>query len=155
MDFFEQVVRERFTIPGITRLLVALRFYAVGCFLLPLGDMFGISKSSACDIITEVSYLIASKLRDRYIRAPATEVDILNAKAAFHRIGNHPLIIAGIDGTQVKVRSFGGDDAELYRNRKTFFSLNCQIAVSADVSRIRHSIYSKLNSAVIESKNFT
>lgn len=114
------------------KLLIALRFYAVGCFIEPLSDMFGVSKSSACDIVTEVSYLIASKRND-FVRLSDNEMDVLKNKALFQRIGGFPLAVAAVDGTHIRVQSFGGDDAELYRNRKTYFSMNCQIAVSADV----------------------
>lgn len=59
---------------------------------------------------------------------------MLNAKALFHRIAKFPLVICAVDGTLIRVQSFGGDNAELYRNRKTYFSMNTQIAVSADVN---------------------
>lgn len=114
------------------KLLIALRFYAVGCFLEPVADMFGVSKSSAYDIVSEVSYLIASK-RNQFVQMSDNEMDLLKNKALFHRIGGFPLAVAAVDGTHIRVQSFGGDDAEVYRNRKTYFSMNCQIAVSADV----------------------
>lgn len=118
----------------MTKLLIALRFYATGSFLESIGDMFGVSKSTVCDVVAEVSYLIALKLRNRFIRLPGNELEILNAKTLFHRIGGFPLVIGAIDGTHIRVTSFGGQNAELYRNRKGYFSLNCQITVSADVS---------------------
>lgn len=118
------------------KLLIALRFYAVGCFIEPLADMFGMSKSSACDIVTEVSFLIASKRND-FVRMSDEEIDVLRNKALFQRIGGFPLAIAAVDGTHIRIQSFGGDDAELYRNRKTYFSMNCQIAASADVITVK------------------
>lgn len=99
-----------------------------------MGDMFGVSKSSVCDIIAEVSFLISMKLKERFIRMPTNERAVLSMKAKFYRIGNFPLIIGAIDGTQILVQSFGGDNAEYYRNRKQHFAINCQITVSADVS---------------------
>lgn len=114
---------------------MALRFYACGCCNEPLADMFGVSKSTVCDVIAEVSYLIAMRLKDKYIGAPTDEVGILNAKALFHRIGNFPLIIGAVDGTNIKIESLGGDDAEMYRNRKSYFSINCQLVVAADVCK--------------------
>lgn len=131
---FLKVVRENFTIPGILKLLICLRFYAVGEFLESLGDLFGVSKSSASEIVSDVSFLICQRLKQRYIRMPQNNFEILRAKALFHRIGQFPLVIGAIDGTHIRVESFGGNNAEVYRNRKTYFSLNCQIVVSADVS---------------------
>lgn len=133
IDFFK-VVRENFTIPGKLKLLICLRFYAVGEFLESLGDLFGVSKSSASEIVSEVSFLICQRLKDRYIRMPQNELEVLRAKAMFHRIGRFPLVIGAIDGTHIRVESFGGNDAEVYRNRKSYFSLNCQMVASADVS---------------------
>lgn len=65
---------------------------------------------------------------------PTNERALLIMKAKFHRIGNFPLTIAAVDGTQILVQSFGGHGAEYYRNRKQVFAINCQITVSADVS---------------------
>lgn len=129
------IVRENFTIDGMTKLLVALRFYAVGCFAEPLADMFGISKSSSTAIVTEVSFLISYKLKERFIGFPNDEMTILNAKSLFYRFDSFPLAIGAVDGTNIKVQSFGGDNAEYYRNRKGYFSINCQVISSADVSK--------------------
>lgn len=115
-------------------MLVALRYYATGSSSVVIGDMHGISKSSVLTIVYEVSYLICSKLKNRFIQMPTTERDILKSKADFYRIANFPLCIACIDGTHIETQSYGGMNAELYRNRKLYFSLNCHFACSADVS---------------------
>lgn len=97
--------------------------------------MFGISATSVNRIVVEVSYLI-SQLRQRFITMPNTDIEVRRAKIDFMRLSGLPLCIAAVDGTHVTVQSFGGNQAELYRNRKTVFSLNCQIAVSAQVITI-------------------
>lgn len=96
-------------------------------------DLFGISKSSVKIIVKEVSFLISNRLRNQYIVMPSTNDEILRAKVDFMRWSNFPLCIGAVDGTHVDVRSFGGDDAELYRDRHMRFSLNVQLTVSADV----------------------
>lgn len=126
-------VRENFTIPGITKLLIALRFYATGCFNEALGDLFGVSKSSACDIVSEVSYIIAMKMGKQYVIMPSNRNEILEAKARFYRFQRFPLLIGAVDGTHIRIHSLGGDDAEYYRNRKQYFSINAQILTSANV----------------------
>lgn len=83
--------------------------------------------------IEEVSFLIASMMRDRFIYMPRTLDEIHNSKVEFMRWANFPLCVGAVDGTHILVQSFGGEDAEHYRNRKTTFSLNCQLIVSADV----------------------
>lgn len=65
---------------------------------------------------------------------PQNEDEITMAKAMFHRIDEFPLVIGAIDGTHIRIQSLGGNDAELYRNRKTYFSINAQMVVSGDVS---------------------
>lgn len=130
-----KVVREGFTIPGITKLLIGLRFYAVGTFSEALGDIFGVSKSTVCVTVSEVSYIIGPKLRDRYINMPNDEESILQAKAKFHRFQELPLMIGAVDGTHIRIQSLGGAEGEYFRNRKTYFSINCQMVVSADVSK--------------------
>lgn len=62
---------------------------------------------------------------------PNDQITMLNAKAKFHRFANFPFVIGAVDRTNIKVQSFG---AELYRNRKGYFSINSQIVTSADVS---------------------
>ena len=44
----------------------------------------------------------------------------------FHEIANFPGVLGAIDCTHVAIQSPGGEDAELYRNRKGYFSINVQ-----------------------------
>lgn len=98
-----------------------------------IADMFGVSKSTVETIIRKVSFIISKELRARFITMPETQQDLLNAKVEFMRWSHFPMCIAAIDGTHVLVQSFGGNDSEVYRNRKMVFSLNVQLATSADV----------------------
>uniref|UniRef100_A0A6P7GN86 Nuclease HARBI1 n=1 Tax=Diabrotica virgifera virgifera TaxID=50390 RepID=A0A6P7GN86_DIAVI len=43
-----------------------------------------------------------------------------------------PRVIGCIDGSHIKITSPGGNDAEIYRNRKGYFSINIQAVCSAD-----------------------
>lgn len=128
-----QVGRSQF-IPGIIKLMIALRFYAVGAFYSAIGDMFGVSRHVVNTSVFDVSFLIATKLRRRFVVMPETDEELLHAKMDFMRIGGFPLCIAAVDGTHALIQSYGGNDAEVYRNRKMVFSHNCQIVVSADVN---------------------
>lgn len=95
--------------------------------------MFGAAKSSIENIIREVSYLICLKLKNRFIVMPESDQDLLQAKVEFMLQSGFPICIGAIDGTHILIQSYGGPDAEVYRNRKIVFSLNCQLVVSADV----------------------
>lgn len=127
------LVRENFTIPGITKLLISLRYFATGCFNETIADLFGVSRASVCNIVSEVSFIIAMKMGQQYVTMPNNRIEILKAKARFYRFQGFPLVIGAVDGTHIRIHSLGGDDAEYYRNRKQYFSINSQILVSADV----------------------
>ncbi|XP_018397713.1 PREDICTED: putative nuclease HARBI1 [Cyphomyrmex costatus] len=106
------------------QLLLALNFYANGSFLRIAGDCGGVSVPTASRTVARVSQAIAS-LCPRYIKMPegdeATEV-----RQAFYNIARFPRYIGSIDCTHIKIQSPGGDNAEIFRNRKQFFSLNVQ-----------------------------
>ncbi|XP_015376291.1 PREDICTED: putative nuclease HARBI1 [Diuraphis noxia] len=53
--------------------------------------------------------------------------NIQDTKEQFYRIGEFPGAIGGIDCTHVPIKSPRGDNAEIYRNRKGWMSLNVQI----------------------------
>ncbi|KAH7968614.1 hypothetical protein HPB52_010132 [Rhipicephalus sanguineus] len=51
----------------------------------------------------------------------------------FYKIGKFPGVSGCIDCTHVPIRSPGGDDAEVYRNRKGYFSINVQGITGPDL----------------------
>jgi len=110
----------------MNQLLVALRFYATGSFQLVVGDTFAISKSTVCHTVHRVTDAIAS-LRDRYVKFPSTVDEQRSTMQAFYNRSKMPGIIGAIDCTHVAIQSPGSDDAEIYRNRKNFFSINVQL----------------------------
>lgn len=56
-------------IPPVIQLLVALRFYATGCFLITIADFYGISEASTQRIVHRVLPTIAA-LRNQFIKLP-------------------------------------------------------------------------------------
>lgn len=52
----------------------------------------------------------------------------------FYEIGRFATVVATIDCTHVKISGQGGDDGEIYRNRKQYFSINVQSVSNADLS---------------------
>ncbi|XP_050339499.1 putative nuclease HARBI1 [Bactrocera neohumeralis] len=106
-------------------LLLTLRFYATGSMLRTVGDLFGVSKSTVSRVITVVSHHIA-QLKDHHIYMPKTERDLKKSQRDFFNLAKFPRVIAAIDCTHVKIISPGGEDAELFRNRKGIFSINVQ-----------------------------
>lgn len=116
----------------MAKLLIALRFYALGTMLISVGDFSGVCKATVSVIIQRVSFAIAS-LRKDFIKMPQSDEELSTASYAFYDIAKFPRSIGAIDCTHVKIQSPGGDNAEHFRNRKGYFSLNVQSVSSADL----------------------
>ncbi|XP_066584282.1 putative nuclease HARBI1 [Prorops nasuta] len=117
-------------ISPLIQILVALRFYASGSFFIAIGDFIGISKTSAIRIVHNVSAVIASLSRE-YIKFPSTSDDILKTQAGIFNKAGFIRILGAIDCIHIKIQSNGGENAELFRNRKGFFSFNVQVIVNS------------------------
>lgn len=100
--------------------------------LVTCGDFIGIHKSTASRIIRSVTIKLAA-LRSRYINFPETAAERRKVVQEFYDIAKFPRCIGAIDCTHIRIRSPGGDNAELYRNRKKFFSINVQTVVDANM----------------------
>ncbi|KAK5645553.1 hypothetical protein RI129_001869 [Pyrocoelia pectoralis] len=111
-------------------LFVTLRFFATGSFLQVVGDFAGIDKSTACRIVNKVTRAIAV-LHRTFIKMPSTEDEMASNSAEFYNIARFPKCIGAVDCTHIKITSPGGDEPEIYRNRKSFFSLNVQAVCDA------------------------
>lgn len=94
------------------------------------GDFGGFSKCTAHRIVHRVSASIA-QLSGHHINFPSTENLISGTQLEFYNIARFPKVIGAMDCTHVKIKSPGGETAELYRNRKGYFSLNVQAICNA------------------------
>lgn len=108
-----------------TKLYATLLFYGTGSFLLVMGDFAGISESSMSKIIKQTSAAIA-KLFPEFIHFPRTTAEKRETFQDFYDFAGFPRVIGAVDGTHVKIQSPGGPDAELFRNRKGYHSINVQ-----------------------------
>lgn len=117
--------------PGIM-LLLTLRLYATGSMLVVAGDFCGVHKSTACKVVRKVSRAIAS-LRLQFIHFPETNQNILKTRQGFYDIARFPRCIGAIDCTHVRIQSPGGEEPELFRNRKDFFSINVQTVCDSNL----------------------
>ena len=111
-------------IPPVLQLTVALRFYASSSYLKVTGDLFGIDISTVSRIVAKVTREIAS-LRGHFIFFPGAD-ETVHVHRRFHDIAGIPGVVGAIDCTHIAIQSPGGDQAELYRNRKGYFSINVQ-----------------------------
>lgn len=113
-------------------LLLTLRFYATGSFLIVVGELSGVHYSTASRIIHKVSRSLA-KLGTQFIKMPSTVSETSEVVRGFYEIAKFPRCIGAIDCTHVKIQSPGGNEAEIYRNRKGYFSMNVQTICDASL----------------------
>lgn len=128
-NFFLKLYRSRYIQPML-QLLIAVKFYASGTFQINVGDMTSVSRQSVNKIIPRVSLALAS-LKSRFIKMPTTADDLEAAACDMFAFAKFPKCIGSIDCTHIKIQSPGGPNAEYYRNRKGFFSLNIQTISSS------------------------
>lgn len=81
-DLEPLIARESFTISGLDKILITLRYYASASFHVVSADFYGVSESSVCYIIPLVSNKIAPLSR-RFIRMPNNDAEIEQAKRDF------------------------------------------------------------------------
>lgn len=110
--------------------LLTLRFYATGSFLQVVGDFMGVDKGTASRHIWKVTRAIAG-LYPQFVKMPSTQEGLQRESQLFYNISRFPRCIGALDCTHVKIISPGGNNAEIYRNRKGFFSYNVQAVCDA------------------------
>ena len=109
-------------LPVKCQLLVALKYYATGCFI--SGNMH-LSGSSVVKCITNVSIALA-ELSDNFLSFPLDKQTILNTKEGFLKYGGFPACIGAIDGTHIQIKPPPVNE-EIYVGRKGFHSINVQV----------------------------
>ncbi|XP_060846471.1 LOW QUALITY PROTEIN: putative nuclease HARBI1 [Rhopalosiphum padi] len=116
------------------KVLIALRFYASGNYQGVNGDILGLSQSSVSRVIREISKLIASTTNiKKWIKLPTIQ-EPQEIKQQFYGVAKFPGVIGAIDCTHIPIKSLGGgDNAEIYRNRKGWMSINTQIGSTHDI----------------------
>ncbi|KAH7978053.1 hypothetical protein HPB49_004341 [Dermacentor silvarum] len=108
------------------QLLVALRFYGAGTFQIVSGDLVNVSPPTVCHTVKKVTHLIARHLFRAVVCFPDAS-QLSGVMRDFYEIAHFPGVTGCIDGTHVRIKSPGSDDAEVYRNRKGVFSVNVQV----------------------------
>jgi hypothetical protein len=81
----------------------------------------GMHTSTVSRIIKRVSEAIA-RLYSHYVKMPEQH-ELPRVQNDFFHIARFPRVIGAIDGTHIRVQSPGGEDGEIFRNRKGYFSV--------------------------------
>jgi len=128
-----------------------LKYLATGSFLLCVADFTGVSESLACRYVHQVCRAI-ERQRPDFISFPPNEIDRNRVVNGFYSHSRFPRVIGAVDCTHIKIQSpgrhnilillksymfcfiqtwfvvicIGGDNAEVFKNRKGWFSINTQ-----------------------------
>lgn len=130
-DNYNERLQNGRALSKMDKLLITLRYYATGSLQRVVGDLTGIEQSTISKVVSETSLKIGTKY-SLFIRHPTPE-EYEGYVRKFDEKFHFPNVFGLIDGTHVHIRSPGGPNAELFRNRKGFFSINCQLACNADM----------------------
>lgn len=140
------------------RVLILLRFLAAGSFEQNAADLVRVSQPTVSLNLPIVCDALLNYFTE-FIRMPQTSSERQAAALAFHSLAGFPRTIGAIDCTHIKILSPGGlqvnidysvdyifdftrnqiiihvllFQAETFRNRKGYFSLNVQTVSSADL----------------------
>ncbi|KAH7985140.1 hypothetical protein HPB49_026584 [Dermacentor silvarum] len=112
-------------VPPLLQLLVTLRFYGAGTFQIVSGDLVNVSQPTVSRVVTRVSKMIAATLFPALVKFPDAG-KMHEVMHQFYIKATFPRVTGCIDCTHVRIKSPGGDDAEVFRNRKGYFSSNVQ-----------------------------
>ncbi|XP_029672195.1 putative nuclease HARBI1, partial [Formica exsecta] len=115
----------------LMQLLITVRFYATSSFQIVNGDIRGYSQASVSRIVARVSRILASYV-GQYINFSTQQHQRQNTNR-FYEIANFPCIIGCIDCTHIRIANPGGNNGEVFRNRKGWFSLNVQVVCGSGV----------------------
>jgi hypothetical protein len=113
--------------------LIALRFLSCSTFQGVCADLFNVHRTTVSRVTRRVVDAVNS-LKSEYIKFP---LDLNSVKQRFYSYGGMPGVIGCIDGTHIPLyRPSNNAEAEVYRCRKSFFSINTQVVSGPD-----HKIY--------------
>lgn len=115
------------------RLGIFLNYLAHGTTYGQIGEQFGVSKSSVCVIMEQVSDALVYVFKDLNAdaRFPSNPTDIKALEAGFRKIWGLPGAVGAIDGSHFPILrpSKNGDD---YLNRKKYYSVVGLFVANAD-----------------------
>ena len=126
-DHLKHVTNRNHAIPVHLQVTAALQYYATGTFQQTVGDTICLSQPTISRIVKDVSTALARRGRD-FIKFPDEVIPMVQE---FKDIRGFPQVTGLIDCTHIRISSPGGDQAERYRNRKGFISLNVQVICDA------------------------
>nr|XP_034322684.1 putative nuclease HARBI1 [Crassostrea gigas] len=129
-DRLERPTQRSVSLPVSLQVFATLRFLGSGTQQRLIGDTLGISKSSVCRSIEDVTNALSASLQN--IKFPTSDIDLTRTKVGFHSIAGFPNVLGAIDGTHIAITAPSTDE-HLYICRKGYHSINVQAIVDADM----------------------
>lgn len=120
-------------VPLTIQFCSALNFYASGSYQRRVGaDGFAfVSQSVVSRCIQSISYVIATKMIDEFVRFPQSmeEIEALHEEMQLHT--DYPGAFAIVDGSQIPLTALLKEIEFAFMNRKGFHSINTQFVSDA------------------------
>jgi hypothetical protein len=115
------------SLSSITKILIALRYFATGGIQLNDADIHSISQPSVSRAVTEVAEAISSpEFSSNFIKFPTTREEILKINGDIFGIARFPNVIGLIDGTHIQIKAPSHEEPS-YVNRMGYHSINTQV----------------------------
>ncbi|KAK7095808.1 putative nuclease HARBI1 [Littorina saxatilis] len=106
-------------------LLLTLRFYATGTLQNVIGDLFGVTQSTASRTISRVTDALLAHVGEWIVMPNQEKAD--RNKVDFFDMQGFPNVIGCVDGTQIRIQAPFYQEHE-FVNRKNFHSINVQVS---------------------------
>ena len=127
----QPATRRNQSVPALTKLLVALRFYATGKFQQCSAIEFGLSQSTICRIVDEVTNALSQpEVIRRFIGFPVSLEEVRLNQREFYALSQFPGVVGVIDGSHIQIIAPHTNEAA-YVNRHYYHSINVQYVFDA------------------------
>ena len=83
-------------VPTEYQVLMALRFYASGCFQNLVSDMINVDRTTACRAIRKVSVVLQRRLQ-QYVYMPRDQRQTQYIKEKFYNLAHFPNVVACVE----------------------------------------------------------
>ncbi|XP_062616166.1 putative nuclease HARBI1 [Saccostrea cucullata] len=120
-----------YAIPSHIQVLTTLRFLAKGEYLSEVGDLHGISISSASRIVTSVTSALCESLDN--VKFPESNEELSKVKEDFYQVAGFPNVVGAIDETLIPIQGMTGDEEPNFICRKGYPAINVQGVVDANL----------------------
>lgn len=93
--------------------------------------MFGLSQPTISRIVKDISLRITNNI-NTWVKFPRID-QLETVKRKFYQIARFPGVTMAMDCTHIPISSSRGEQAELFRNRKGWMSINVQLIVGPNM----------------------